>query len=108
VFVAPVAETGSTLDDAPAPITEAARQALRDHFNPFDDGTKDEETPRHKRHFKPKDDYNPFAEPSTAETVADTGEVFDFGATEPAPPSTGEFDFDSSSPPEHGPRRRRR
>lgn len=97
-----------------APISSAARKAAQPEFNPFDDGaaTADEEKPRGKRYYKPKDDYNPFAEPTASNPGAavDPGQVFDFGVVEPTEPAGGgEFDFGSGDEPQDdGPRRRRR
>jgi hypothetical protein len=98
--------------DEPMPISAAAQHAAREHFNPFDDGSADsDEKPRHQRYFKPKDDYNPFADPAAQLTAdsADPGRVFDFGAPDTeAPPPPGELDFTSADPAEHDRRKRRR
>jgi hypothetical protein len=101
--------------EAPTPISSAARKAAQPDFNPFDDGTapEDEEKPRGKRYFKPKDDYNPFSEPPASAPAADAGnpgQLFDFGVVEPSEPAGGgEFDFGSGDESQDGgPRRRRR
>lgn len=99
----------------PAPISSLARKATQPDFNPFVDGTStdDEEKPRNKRYYKPKDDYNPFAEPpasSTGNARGDPGQPFDFGAAEPTEPAGGgEFSFGPDDDSEdREPRRRRR
>jgi hypothetical protein len=99
--------------EEPAPISPAARKAVRGDFNPFDDGRDDDDDePRGKRRRKPKEDYNPFAEPAaqSAAGAANPDELFDFGAVDPNQPSpTGEFDFGASDETEErDPRRRRR
>jgi hypothetical protein len=87
-------------DEQPLPISPAARQATREDYNPFADGTEaeEEETPRKKRYWQPKDNYNPFDEVHSSQSGGATEnpeEIFDFGAPEPgdAPPPTGDFDF---------------
>jgi hypothetical protein len=99
----------SMLDDAPSPITSAVRKAAGDDSNPFAESS-DDEIPRNKRRFKPKDDFNPFDEPSPPVTNANPEDVFDFGAVDSSPPApTGELDFDSTNPPQTDrPRRSRR
>jgi hypothetical protein len=102
--------------DQPLPISPAAREATRESYNPFADGTDEEEdeTPRKKRYFQPKDDYNPFAEEPASQSAggnANPEEVFDFGVTETSEstPSPGDFDFGSGNTEgDSGPRKRRR
>jgi len=102
--------------DQPLPISPAARQATRETYNPFADGTDEEEdeTPRKKRYFQPKDNYNPFAEEHASQLTggsANPEEVFDFGApeTSEATPSPDDFNFGSGdSEGDGGSRKRRR
>lgn len=105
--------------EGPIPISAAARKAIDEPFNPFADPsapaeTEDEERPNKKRYWKPKDDYNPFAEPPPAGPAggaADSAELFDFGGPEAAdapPPPAGDLDFGPPDPPPDGPRRRRK
>jgi hypothetical protein len=97
-------------DDAPIPLSQAVRK-VRDAYNPFDDGSDEDDNPKSKRRGrKPKDEFNPFAEAPAAEPqVGDAGadSVFEFGVDgPPPPPPTGEFDFNSE--PADDPTRRRR
>jgi hypothetical protein len=103
------------LFEEPAPISSQARKAAQPDFNPFDAGAagdQDDEKPRGKRYFKPKDDYNPFAEPDGSRPAAgtgDPGQLFDFGAVEPGEPAGGgDFDFGPQDQSEDDGRRRRR
>jgi hypothetical protein len=63
-----------------------------------------------KRRWKPKEEFNPFAEqPPSTTPVDDAGasSVFEFGIDDPPPPPpTGEFDFDD--PADDSTRKRRR
>jgi hypothetical protein len=101
--------------EGPAPISSLARKAVQPDFNPFDDGTageQDDEKPRGKRYYKPKDDYNPFSESAAtgpAMGAGEPGQLFDFGAAEPGQPvGDGEFNFGSEDQSENNGRRRRR
>ena len=101
------------LIDDPAPISAHARKAMRDAYNPFDDGTDDDEdSPRGKHSRKRKDDYNPFAKPATQDSAPGAPaaqESFDFGAVEPGEQtSDDEFDFGTEGTSRNRGRQRRR
>lgn len=90
------------LDEQPGAISAAARASLREAYNPFDDGSEEEET--RKSRFAPKEVWNPFAEPPPAVSGGEA-ESFDFGVVEPEAPPAGDLDF---GPPVDPPKRRRR
>jgi hypothetical protein len=111
----PADPAANPLFEEPAPISPLARKAVQPEFNPFDDGTageQDDEKPRGKRYYKPKDDFNPFADPVASGSAAgagDTGQIFDFGAVDPGEPAgDGEFNFGSEDQSDDKGRRRRR
>ena len=96
---APFDPEGSAPMEEPMPITDLAKKALHEEFNPFDDGShheEEDEKPKGKRYWQPKENYNPFAEPQVADTGggAKPEDLFDFGREEGQPPApSSEFDF---------------
>lgn len=105
-----VSKTNQT-EEQPLPISSAARQATRESFNPFADGTGDDEEdkPKKKRYWQPKENYNPFDETHSSPAAgqsANPEQIFDFGEPEPGEgsPPAGDFDFGSgnANPPETG------
>jgi hypothetical protein len=111
---APIDPGESAPIEGPVPLSSAAKKATVADYNPFADGAEEEpeeEKPKNKRYFKPKDDYNPFTEPPAPEPTAggpNPEELFDFGLEDSAPPSAAsEFDFGSVTSPEDAKRRPR-
>jgi len=99
-------------DEQPLPISSAARQASRESFNPFAGGNDEDEEdkPRKKRYWQPKENYNPFDDVHSSSAdgaTANPEQVFDFGEPEAgeAPPPSGDFDFGSGGVDSQGGRR---